>query len=92
MNTDHELLAEALDALEMAGCAFWACDGPTLRPKDMRTCIVCSTIARLRRRLGIPVKQGTEGQSPIADERYRRDMARATAGPSSDGCTTLIWS
>jgi hypothetical protein len=88
---DTKLLADALDVLERAGCQFWACDGPTLRPVHMITCAACSTVARLRYRLDLPIKQGIEGQTPLAEERYRRDMARATAGPSPDGATTLIF-
>ena len=52
---DTQLLAEALDALEQAGCQFWACEGPTLKPIDMVTCNACATIARLRQRLERPI-------------------------------------
>lgn len=54
---DERLLAESLDVLERAGCQFWACDGPTLRPKPMVTCAACVTVAKLRRRLGRPITE-----------------------------------
>jgi hypothetical protein len=60
---DETLLADALDALEMTGCQFWACEGPTLRPKPMVTCDVCAVTARLRRRLHRAVRQGIEGSN-----------------------------
>jgi hypothetical protein len=53
---DHRLLlADVLETLERTGCQFWACEGPTLTPKDMTTCNPCAMIARLRQQLGMPV-------------------------------------
>lgn len=56
MPDQRELLADALDSLERSGCQFWACDGPTLRPKPMVTCHRCVTVAKLRRALRLPVR------------------------------------
>jgi hypothetical protein len=75
---DVALLTEALDALEMVGCQFWACEGPTLRPKPMVTCDVCGVTARLRRRLGKAVRQGIEGSIHITEARRLADLHRAT--------------
>lgn len=52
---DANMLAEALEALERVGCQFWACDGPSLEPVDMKTCHVCRLTARLQQRLGRPI-------------------------------------
>lgn len=52
---DVKLLTEALHALELSGCQFWACEGPTLEPIAMITCHACAAMARLRQRLGQPV-------------------------------------
>lgn len=43
-----DLLAAAIEALEQAGCQFFACEGETLTPIDMVTCHCCATLARLR--------------------------------------------
>lgn len=43
-----DLLGDAIEALEDAGCGFWACQGETLEPIDMVTCTRCATLARLR--------------------------------------------
>jgi hypothetical protein len=43
-----DLLVIAVEALEDAGCGFWACQGETLEPIDMVTCNRCATLARLR--------------------------------------------
>jgi hypothetical protein len=50
--TDKQLLEEALDALEYAGCQFFACEGPSKRPVSMKTCRVCWSVRHLRKRLG----------------------------------------
>jgi hypothetical protein len=76
--TDEKYLIEALDALEYVGCQFWACHGPTLRPTPMVTCNACATIARLRRRLGEPIRQGIEGGRPIAEAEEAAYLRRAT--------------
>jgi len=49
---DKELLEESLGTLERMPCQFWACEGPTLRPKHMITCCRCSLLAKLAKRLG----------------------------------------
>lgn len=54
---DEQLLADTLAVLERAGCQFWACDGPTLTPKPMITCAACVQVAKLRRRLSLPIRQ-----------------------------------
>lgn len=53
---DERLMRCTLESLERVGCQFFACDGPTLRPKAMKTCHVCVEIAQLRKRLGLPIK------------------------------------
>lgn len=55
MVSDADLLADALDALERAGCQFFACGGPTLEPIGMVTCYRCVEVARLRERLGLRI-------------------------------------
>lgn len=89
---DRRLLAEALESLERSGCVFEFCEGPTPRPKHMVTCHVCDLIGRLRRRLGLPIRDGVEGAVPIKEARREADMRRATAAPSADGCTTISMS
>jgi hypothetical protein len=37
-----DLLAHTIEALEDAGCGFWACQGETLEPIDMVTCNRCA--------------------------------------------------
>lgn len=80
VTADESLLRESLTALEMAGCQFWACKGPTLRPIPMTTCVVCQSIARLRRRLGQPIREGIEGCFPVSQANEREDLRRATSG------------
>ncbi|GLZ62838.1 hypothetical protein [Micromonospora sp. NBRC 107095] len=48
LTIDSELLDDTIDVLERVGCQFWACDGPTLEPVDMKTCAACALLARLR--------------------------------------------
>lgn len=80
---DVTYLRESLEVLERAGCQFWACMGPTLHPIPMTTCCVCSLIARLRRRLDQPIRQGIEGSYPVSREDERRYMIRCTSGGRS---------
>ena len=42
------LLNEIVDSLARAGCQFWACEGPTLEPIDMKTCHRCETLAKVQ--------------------------------------------
>lgn len=77
---DEKLISDALDALERAGCQFWACNGPTLRPEPMVTCSACLQVARLRKRLGLPVRQGIEGSSPVSQRNYREYMRSCVSG------------
>jgi hypothetical protein len=41
MVADKYRLEEAKGVLEYIGCQYWACDGPTKKPEDMKTCIAC---------------------------------------------------
>jgi hypothetical protein len=75
---DLRYLRESLETLERVDCQFWACKGPTLHPIPMTTCQVCSLIARLRRRLGLPIRQGIEGSYPISQDSYRRYIRECT--------------
>jgi hypothetical protein len=47
----RRLLEANLDALERAGCGFWACPGPTKRWQAMHTCVVCHQIRETRKEL-----------------------------------------
>jgi hypothetical protein len=38
---DVKQLENAKEVFEFVGCQYWACDGPTKRPEDMKTCMVC---------------------------------------------------
>lgn len=42
------ILGQVIEALEMAGCQFWACEGETLEPVDMVTCQCCAALAQLK--------------------------------------------
>jgi len=77
---DHELLTAVLDVLEHAGCQFWACEGPTLEPIDMVTCNACATVARLRQRLGKPIRQGVEGSFPLGEMTRDEYLRQAVSG------------
>jgi hypothetical protein len=59
MPRDEKLIKESLEVLERISCQFWACEGPTLKPKHMITCMRCALVAKLQKRLGvyIPKKQ-----------------------------------
>jgi len=85
---DLRLLAEALESLERAGCVFQFCRGPG-RVTACVTCHVCAAITHLRRRLGLPLRQGVEGAVPIQEARYAAYLRQATAGPSADGTATI---
>ena len=90
--SDTELLAEALEELERAGCGFQFCAGPTLEPIDMVTCGTCWMIARLRQRLGRPIREEgiPEGAVEVKAAEYAAYMRQCTAGPSRDGCATIV--
>ena len=34
--SDQKRLTEAQEVLEYIGCQYWACDGPTKKPIDMK--------------------------------------------------------
>jgi hypothetical protein len=46
MEVPLSLITETVEALERAGCQFWACEGPTLEPVSMLTCNVCAVLAQ----------------------------------------------
>lgn len=48
---DRRLMVDALDALERAGCQFFACPGPEKRMKPGASCAVCMSTRALRKRL-----------------------------------------
>lgn len=52
----RDLLEEIVESLDMAGCRFWACKGPTLTPVNMTTCHRCAALARARQLIGLPVE------------------------------------
>ena len=64
--TDRELLAEALDALERAGCQFAMCNGPFRPQIYMQVCSRCSTVYAIRRRLKMSVKVKREVRDEAA--------------------------
>ena len=78
--TDRDYLIEAEEALAFSGCDFWACKGPTLFPIPMVTCYRCRTLARLRRRLGLPIR-GADGwdigQAGASERARQADLRRA---------------
>lgn len=43
-----KLLSDIIEVLEDVGCQFFACDGPTLEPRDMITCHRCEVLAKAR--------------------------------------------
>jgi hypothetical protein len=57
---DKKLLREAMEALELTDCNFWACEGPTLRPINMVTCARCAMLAKLQKRFGVYEYRGKQ--------------------------------
>lgn len=44
-----DLILTTIEALEDAGCMFWACKGETLRRIPMVTCNRCASLAKWRK-------------------------------------------
>lgn len=42
------VLQGAVEALESAGCQFWACDGPEAPLVEMKTCRVCASVQEVK--------------------------------------------
>ena len=49
MKIERRLMTEVLDTLARLACAFWACDGPNKRPRDMITCARCRALRKVRK-------------------------------------------
>jgi hypothetical protein len=75
--SDADLLTEALDSLERAGCQFWHCEGPTLEPVDMSTCHRCVAVAQLRVRLGQPPSYPEETRTYLRASEHRQWVREA---------------
>lgn len=75
---ERELLEDVFDQLE---CKFWACEGPTLRPKHMITCECCHLKAKLAKKLGfyIPVKDRDWTGDDWTAEQFKRRHREACA-------------
>ena len=43
-----DLFEDLVDTLNRVGCQFWACEGPDAPFEQMKTCIVCDLIVRIR--------------------------------------------
>ena len=74
-----ELLADVIDGFERVGCQFEFCNGPTLEPEDMITCLRCHTLARLRVLVGAEPRWADEGTWEQRHTDYmQHHMGKAT--------------
>ena len=75
------LLAETIEALELLGCQFEFCDGPTLEPVDMVTCYACRLLAQLRVLAGQAPRRDDEMTcEQRSQDQVARFMVTATSG------------
>lgn len=63
------LITDTIAALEAAGCQFWACEGPTLKPMDMKTCNVCVALAKWRGPGEVALDHGPADRGGLTMER-----------------------
>lgn len=68
----EELLSEILLCLESVPCQFWACDGPTLEPVPMATCLRCEVLAKVRVASGLPARSSDDMTFEEHDEHRRK--------------------
>lgn len=80
MTISLALLAETIETLERVGCQFWACDGPTLEPVDMKTCYACETLAKLRVAAGRPARTSDDLTAEEAIELRQAISAASATG------------